>query len=292
MSSLKVKELSYKYKNHKALNNISFNIESGLVGILGENGAGKSTLIKLISTLLPIQDGRIELNEIIYNKNLKNVRGHIGYLPQDFQVYDNLTGKEFLEIIASLKLEGNKAKYKEECNELINELSMDKFINRKIREYSGGMKQKLGIAQALVGNPDMVILDEPTVGLDPKQRNMIRELFPYISLNKIVIVTTHIVEDIENYCKYLIVMKEGNIIYQGGKKEFVNSVSNLLWEGIVEEKDLLYIKSKVKILSTYINEDIITIRYISKEKLFDSHNKGNISLQDAYIIHYELHGEE
>lgn len=288
MNKLKVSNLSYSYKKHKALKEVSFEVSDGLVGILGENGAGKSTLIKLISTLFTIQSGEITLNNMNYNKEWNKVRGSIGYLPQDFSVYDNLTGREFLEIISSLKIEGKKEDFKNEAKRIVKEIGMEKFIDKRINEYSGGMKQKLGFAQALVGNPKLLILDEPTVGLDPQQRNVIRELFPFISLDKIVLVTTHIVEDIENYCKYLIVMKEGRIIFKGEKKEFVNSVKDLLWEGEVKAEELLDFKEKYNIIETSIDEERIRVKYISEKPAKYEDTSAKVSLQDAYIIHYEI----
>ena len=285
MNNLKISDVSYEYKNLRALDNISFEVNDGLIGVLGANGAGKSTLMKLITTLYKLQGGSIELNGLSYDKNLKDIRNSLWYLPQNFEVYDNLTGEEFLQIVASLKKGIKGLERCKHIDEIVNTMNMKKFIGRKIKEYSGGMKQKLGFAQALIGYPKVIIMDEPTVGLDPEQRNIIRELFPRISRDRIVFVTTHIVEDIENYCNYLIVLKDGELIYKGSKESFIEEVMGLLWEVTLSGEEYVKNLDKLKIISTIIDGDCFRIMYISKKA--EVENSQNIipTLQDSYIIH-------
>jgi len=286
MNSLKVENLKFSYGKVEALKGISFEVNDGLVGILGPNGAGKTTAMRLITTLFSIQSGDIHLNELNYKKNIKEVRQVLGYLPQDFSTYGNLKGREFLEIIAGLKLSWDKKKIKSHLDEIIDKLNMNEYIDRRIKEYSGGMKQKLGFAQSIVGDPKMIVVDEPTVGLDPEQRNHIRELFPTISKNRIVLATTHIVEDIECYCNYLLVIKNGRLIYNGKKDDFIKEVDGMLWEAEVDANNHDKILEKGKILTTqYIYNGRTKVKYVSKEPLTTNSENINANLQDAYIIH-------
>jgi ABC-type multidrug transport system ATPase subunit len=291
MNSLKVSNLEHKYGKVEVLRNISFEVTDGLVGILGANGAGKTTTMKLLTTLFSVQGGDIFLNNLNYKKDLKEVRKKIGYLPQDFSTYGNLKGREFLEIIADLKLDWDKKKINSNLDEIITKLNMNEYINRKVKEYSGGMKQKLGFAQVLIGDPSLIVVDEPTVGLDPEQRNSIRELFPVISKNRIVVASTHIVEDIEYYCNYLLVVKEGRLIYKGTKEAFIKAVDEIVWEADVDVDTILNIKATNKIITTLQADEFSHIKYISKEPLTKGSVKAKVNLQDAYIVHNSLNGD-
>ncbi len=293
MNTLKVTNLKYSYKNVEALKEISFEVEDGLVGILGPNGAGKTTAMKLITTLFSIQGGDIYLNQWNYKKDLKDIRRNLGYLPQDFSAYGSLTGKELLEVIGDLKLNLDKKGTKAHIDSIVEKLNMNEYINRRIKEYSGGMKQKLGFAQAIIGDPKLIIVDEPTTGLDPEQRNYVRELFPIISKDKIVLATTHIVEDIEYYCNYLLVIKEGRLIYKGKKQQFIKEVEGMLWKATVDEKTYDNIENLGKIITTnYIDRNITDIRYASSVPLTTDSVNIVPTLQDAYIIHSSMKGNE
>lgn len=292
MINLKVDKVYYRYGEKVALQDISFNIQEGVVGVLGPNGAGKTTLMRILTTLFSVQDGEITLNGNDYKKQIKNIRKTLGYLPQNFQVYDTLTGREFLQIIASLKYDSNKEKIISSINEIINKLSMESFVDNKIKSYSGGMRQKLGFAQSIIGNPKLIILDEPTVGLDPEQRNIIRELFPLISDERIVLVTTHIVEDIEYYCNYLIVMNKGRITYKGTKEDFIKKVENLVWESVISVDEYNDLVTKTKIISTIKSKDNVKVKYISRKSLVDNSEIIIPNLQEAYITFNTFYGEE
>lgn len=285
MNILKVEKLSYSYGKHKAVNNISFQVTDGLVGIIGPNGAGKTTAMKIITTLFKAQEGEIFLNDLNYKKDLSEVRRNIGYLPQDFSTYGNLKGREFLEIIGSLKLDSNVKEIKTQIDNIITKLNMSEYIDKKIKEYSGGMKQKLGFAQVLIGSPKLVVVDEPTVGLDPEQRNYVRELFPIISKDRIVLVTTHIIEDIEFYCNYLLVIKDGKLIYKGAKDKFISEVDGMAWEAEVDAETYTKIFNTSKILKTSQLGDSMHIQYLSSKPLTSDSKKVCVDLQSAYIIH-------
>lgn len=288
MNNLKVLDLQYKYKNVQALKGISFEVNDGLIGVLGPNGAGKTTAMKLITTLFSIQSGEIYLNDLNYKKDLKSVRQAIGYLPQDFATYGTLTGREFLEIVASLKLDFDKKNIAKHIDEIITKLNMQDYINRRIKEYSGGMNQKLGFAQVLVGDPKLIVVDEPTVGLDPEQRNTIRELFPVISKDRIVLATTHIVEDIEYYCNYLLVIKEGTLIYSGTKENFIKEAEKVVWEADVDNTTFGEMASDNKVITTMQLGNKYHVKYINEKSLTGDSEQVKVNLQDAYIVHSKL----
>lgn len=288
MNNLKVSNLEYKYGKVQVLKDISFEVNDGVIGVLGPNGAGKTTTMKLLATLFSIQGGDIFLNDYNYKKDLKEIRKRIGYLPQDFATYGNLKGREFLEIVGSLKSDWDKKKIEKHIDEIITNLNMNEYIDRKVKEYSGGMKRKLGFAQVLIGDPSLIVVDEPTAGLDPEQRNNIREIFPIISKNRIVLVTTHIVEDIEYYCNYLLVIKQGMLIYKGSKEEFIKEVDEMLWEADVNADTYIKILSSNKILTTFEGSDCTHIKYISNEPLTKDSARVKVNLQDAYIIHSSM----
>lgn len=289
MLSLKVDNLNYNYGKVQALKDVSFQVNEGLIGVLGANGAGKTTLMKLLTTLFSTQSGEIYLDDLNYKKDLNKVRNNIGYLPQNFSTYGNIKGREFLEIIANLKLDCDKKTIDNHINEIVEKLNMKEYIDRKFKEYSGGMKQKLGFAQVLIGDPRLIIVDEPTVGLDPEQRNTIRELFPVISRNRIVLATTHIVEDIEYYCNYLLVINHGELIYKGTKENFIKEVDGLLWEADVDTETLIKITEKNLVLTTIYNEKSCHVKYVSNKPLTDNSVNVKVNLQDAYIIHNKTH---
>lgn len=289
MLNLKVDNLNYNYGKVQALKDVSFQVNEGLIGVLGANGAGKTTLMKLLTTLFSIQSGEICLDDLNYKKDLNKVRKNIGYLPQNFSTYGNIKGREFLEVIANLKLDCDKKTIDNHINEIVEKLNMKEYIDRKFKEYSGGMKQKLGFAQVLIGDPRLIIVDEPTVGLDPEQRNTIRELFPVISRNRIVLATTHIVEDIEYYCNYLLVINHGELIYKGTKENFIKEVDGLLWEADVDTETLINITEKSLVLTTIYNEKSCHVKYVSNKPLTENSVNVKVNLQDAYIIHNKTH---
>lgn len=287
MNKLKVEKLSHSYGSKLALDDVSFEVNDGLIGILGHNGAGKTTMMKLITTLFAVQKGSILLNNLDYKKDIGEIRKHMGYLPQDFKVHGSLTGMEFLEVMLNLRNDKDKKYDKKHLDDIVESLEMGKYIKDKIKSYSGGMKQKLGFAQVLIGDPKIVVVDEPTVGLDPEQRNTIRDLFPVISKDRIVLASTHIVEDIEYYCDALLVMREGKLIYNGTKEAFVEISKDKIWKVPYERTLHGIIKAKAYVLSNNGSE----IRYISDEKLSQDSLPDTINLQDAYISYQGIHKE-
>lgn len=213
-------QVTKNYSNTTVVNQISINFEPGVTGLLGANGAGKTTLMRMICGILKPTSGKItfQFENDMLNTAEEMYRDALGYLPQDFGYYPSFTGKEFLMYMAALKgIEKHAAKRK--CKELLNVVNLEAVANKKIKTYSGGMKQRLGIAQAILNNPKILVLDEPTSGLDPKERVKFRNMIAELGKDSIVIFSTHIVSDVEHIADRIIMMKEGSIIFDGKARD-------------------------------------------------------------------------
>ena len=209
---LSVDRLSKQYKNKIAVDRVSFSLTEGVTGLLGANGAGKTTLMRMMTGILAPTSGEITADGIAVQT--EEYRSLLGYLPQDFGYYPEFTAKEFVRYIAALKgIDKNTAKRK--TDELLELVGLSDVANKKIKTFSGGMKQRVGIAQAIVNDPKILILDEPTAGLDPKERVRFRNLIAEIGKNTIVLFSTHIVSDIDSIASNLLMMRDGQIIYEG-----------------------------------------------------------------------------
>lgn len=213
---LKIDRLTKQYGSKIAVDRISLKLQKGVYGLLGANGAGKTTLMRLICGILKPDSGSIALDRM--DVTSEQYRARLGYLPQDFGYYPDFTGMDFLLYMAALK--GlDKAAARKNAAELMKLVALQEFAKKKIKTYSGGMKQRLGIAQALLGNPQLLILDEPTAGLDPKERVRFRDLIEELGRERIVLLSTHIVSDIEHIADVVLLMKDGQLIYQGNWEE-------------------------------------------------------------------------
>lgn len=288
INKLEIRNLNFNYKNKKALDNINLTLIDGVVALLGPNGAGKSTLMRLLVTLYETSIGEIELNNIKYSKNNEKIKANVGYIPQDFDMYNNINGQEYLEFVA--KMRGvSKNDLKKHIQKVVSKVNLDKFINNKIGTYSGGVKRRLGIAQALIGDSKLIVMDEPTVGLDPEQRNEFRRLLPEISKNSIVLISTHIVEDIQFNCDKLIILNQGKILYDGTINKFIDMVE--VYSVVVSNDEFEYLERNIDIIDYRRVKDGVQVKYIGKntEKLKDS-LRIDTTLQDAYInfLHKEL----
>lgn len=268
-------------KGSYALKGFTLNIPKGILGILGPNGAGKSTLIKLISTMEKPLSGNIVYKGINIVKKPDHIRKELGYLPQDFGAYNSLNSYEFLEYVAALKgLAGQGVKDKIE--ELLRELNLSSVAKHQIGSYSGGMKQRIGIAQALLNNPGILILDEPTVGLDPEERLRFKDLLSDLGGQRIIIISTHIVSDIESIADRIVVMQNGAILLQGNQNYLLDNMKGLVFELFVSYDRVAEFKSKNLIISsTRVNEGF-KIRFI-KAKNSSEGTEVVAKLEDLYI---------
>lgn len=230
---LKADMLTKQYKNKTAVDGLSFTLSKGVTGLLGANGAGKTTLMKMICGLLTPTDGKITYDGMEVSE--EGYRNILGYLPQDFGYYPDFSGYDFLMYFAALKgLSRHDARVRTE--ELLELVALTDVARKKVRTYSGGMKQRLGIAQAILGRPEVLILDEPTAGLDPKERVRFRNLIEEIGKECIVLLSTHIVSDIEHIADNLIMMRSGHIIWQGNWSEEDGSLEDFYLREFGEDK--------------------------------------------------------
>ena len=224
-TEIKIDNLSKNFGDIQALKNISLHIEKGMFGLIGRNGAGKTTLMRIIATLLNKSDGNVTVCGIP-TENPKEIRKLIGYLPQEFSIYPNMRvyeAMDYLGVLSGL----DKAVRKECINELLNKVNLYGSRKLKVKALSGGMKRRLGIAQALLHDPQVLIVDEPTAGLDPEERVRFRNLLCEIAGDRIVLLSTHIVEDIEKTCEKIAVLNKGELFYNGTLKDFIGAEANL-----------------------------------------------------------------
>ena len=212
-----IDRLSKQYKNKIAVDRISLTLHQGVYGLLGANGAGKTTLMRMLCGILRPTSGTVMFENM--DVSTEDYRKELGYLPQDFGYYPNFTGRDFLMYMAVLK-GMTKSRAQKRCAKLLDEVGLKEMGDKKIKTYSGGMKQRLGIAQALLSHPRILILDEPTAGLDPKERVRFRDMIAALGKESIVILSTHIVSDIEHIADRILLMKDGQIIFNGTQEEF------------------------------------------------------------------------
>lgn len=279
---LEIQNLSKKYKNDKyGLRDYSLSLENGILGLLGPNGAGKSTLLKMIATISKPTEGSIQLNGQDISKQPNIMREQLGYLPQDFGVYPNLNAYEFLNYMAAMKGVGG-ASLKQRIQLLLEGLNLTENAKRPIGTYSGGMKQRVGIAQALLNNPKVILFDEPTVGLDPQERVRFRNLIAELADDAIVILSSHIVSDIDTIADKVAIMKDGKLLATDDLDGIINTVKGIVVEKIIDKADLSEFKLSHKVVNTVRKNAKIQVRYIDEgNSLEDSSEEA--TLEDAYL---------
>ncbi|WP_026021606.1 ATP-binding cassette domain-containing protein [Paenibacillus senegalensis] len=234
------------------LDQLSLTIDQGIFGLLGPNGAGKTTLIKIMAAILAPSSGSITMKHLSLTKEPDKLRHMIGYLPQSFQVYPQLTGYEFMEHIALIKGLTHPRQRQQEIEGLLDQLNLGSKAYQKVKTYSSGMKQRLGIAQAMLGQPEVLIVDEPTAGLDPEEKVNLRNVLSEFGENRIILMSTHIVADIECCCQRIAVLNQGRICFQGTQKQLLEAASGYVWEAELEEAEWIQYADKlsVKLLRT------------------------------------------
>lgn len=281
---LTITNLSKTYSNGlKALDNISMEISNGMFGLLGPNGAGKSSLMRTIATLQEPDSGSITLGDIDVIKQKTEVRKALGYLPQDFGFYPKVTAADMLEHFAVLKGIANAKERKEVCDALLQQTNLYEARKRNLSDYSGGMRQRFGIAQALLGNPKLVIVDEPTAGLDPMERNRFHNLLSEIGENVIVILSTHIVEDVRNLCSNMVIMNQGKILLSGKPSDTIESMNGKIWSKLIDKEQLTEHKNQFKVISTKIVEGKILIHTFNETQPTPDFAPVKADLEDVYF---------
>ncbi|MGM5631450.1 ABC transporter ATP-binding protein [Apibacter raozihei] len=282
--TLEITNLSKTYnKEKKALSDITLTIRQGMFGLLGQNGAGKSSLMRTIATLQNPDSGTITLGAIDVLKQPEEMRKILGYLPQDFGVYSNVSSCEMLHHIAKMKGISNSAERKETVNELLVRVNLFDVKDRKLSQYSGGMRQRFGIAQALLGNPKIIIVDEPTAGLDPMERNRFYNLLSDIGENTIVILSTHIVEDVSTLCNDMAIIGDGKVIKTGKPNEIENELAGKLWIKTLEKDALKQAYEEYPVISTYYEAGKPVITILSDLQPNDSFTLKKPTLEDVYF---------
>ena len=281
---LKIKNLSKTYSNGtKALKNINLNISTGMFGLLGPNGAGKSSLMRTIATLQDPDGGSILLGNINVLQQKSEVRKILGYLPQEFGMYPKVSAEEMLNHFAVLKGINKKKERKEIVSMLLQQTNLYEARKKHIGKFSGGMKQRFGIAQALIGNPRIIIVDEPTAGLDPAERNRFHNLLSEIGENIIVILSTHIVEDVSDLCKNFGIINKGEVLLEGDPLKAVKDLEGQIWRRIISRDDIEDYKAKYNVISSrlYVGKTIIHV--LSEAPPDDDFELVVPSLEDVYF---------
>jgi len=281
---LKIKNLSKTYSNGvQALKDISLDIPQGMFGLLGPNGAGKSSLMRTLATLQQADSGSAMLGDLDILKDKAEVRKILGYLPQEFGVYPKVSSYNMLDHIASLKGISNKGERKELVESLLNKTNLWDVRNKSLGTYSGGMKQRFGIAQALIGDPKLIIVDEPTAGLDPAERNRFHNLLCEIGENTIVILSTHIVDDISNLCNNMAIICLGEVVAKGIPNELTEGVKGRIWTKAIEKDALINYQSDLQVISTNLKAGKTVIHVLSDNQPDASFEAIAANLEDVYF---------
>jgi ABC-type multidrug transport system ATPase subunit len=283
MAELNIKQLNKTYHGEiLAMDDISISIKSGMFGLLGPNGAGKSTLMRTIATLQKPDAGTISFNGIDILKSPKEFRSHLGYLPQEFGVYPRITAEQLLNHLATLKGINNKNERKELVDYLLERTNLFDKKNKSVKGFSGGMKQRIGIAQALIGNPKILIVDEPTAGLDPGERNRFYDLLSDVGKDVIVILSTHIVDDVRELCTEMAIMDFGKIVFQGKPQDGINELNGKVFEKHIKKTELDKYKKEFNVISNRLIGGNPVIHVLA-EKIDKTFKKIEPTLEDVFF---------
>ncbi len=286
---LTIKNLSKTYDNGvKALDNVNLEIPKGMFGLLGPNGAGKSSLMRTISTLQDVDTGSIDFNGIDVLKDPQALRQRLGYLPQDFGVYPRISAYELLDHLAILKGLKDSAERKEAVEGLLAQTNLYQHRKNAVSGFSGGMRQRFGIAQALLGNPDLLIVDEPTAGLDPEERNRFHNLLVSLGEEKAIILSTHIVEDVSELCPKMAVLASGKIILEGNPIEVTNQLNGQIWRKAIAQSELSEFEAQYNVISKRLFAGQ-TIIHIMAEDAPLGFEAAPANLEDVYFSTLNQH---
>lgn len=280
---LKIEHLTKKYKDKTAADDVNLNITPGIWGLLGANGAGKTTLMRMIAGIMKPTSGCVKFDGVNIERLGGAYRDIFGYLPQEFGFYPEFTVQDYLEYVAALK--GlTKKNTRDKIEELLTRLTLEDVRRKKIVKLSGGMKRRVGIAQALLNEPEVLILDEPTSGLDPGERVRFRNLLSEFAQNRIVLISTHIVPDVEYIAFRNAIMKDGGIVSEGTTEELVGIMEGKVWNTEMLQCDVHKAEQKAKVVNLRnISGSVVSVRYLSEEKIFPDSIQEQPRLEDLYL---------
>lgn len=285
---LRLHHLKKQYGGKCAVNNVSASLKPGVYGLLGANGAGKTTLMRMICGVLKPTSGSISLDGKTVEQLGEQYYAQLGYMPQDFGFYPDFTAREFMLYMAAVKgLDKRQAKARTE--NLLQMVNLSDVADRKIKSYSGGMKQRLGIAQAELNSPSVLILDEPTAGLDPKERVRFRSLISDFAREKIVILSTHIVSDVSYIADTILMMKQGRFLLQEPMSTVTDSIKGKVWELLVEEREAAEYSRNFSVVNLHYENNMVRLRMIEETAPREDARIAEPNLEDLFLYHF---GEE
>ncbi|HYW17555.1 MAG TPA: ABC transporter ATP-binding protein [Allosphingosinicella sp.] len=281
---LELADVSHVYPNGtRALDHVTLSIPRGMYGLLGPNGAGKSTLMRTVATLQTPTEGSIRFGDIDVVADPEKLRRTLGYLPQDFGVYPRVSAYDMLDHMAVLKGIASTGQRKATVEALLHQVNLWSVRKKALAGFSGGMRQRFGIAQALIGNPELIIVDEPTAGLDPEERNRFLNLLAEIGENVVVILSTHIVEDVSDLCPLMAVLAGGRIQLEGAPLELIGSTKGRIWMKVIERGNLESCREKYELISTRLFAGRTVIHILSDSDPGDGFESVEGGLEDVYF---------
>lgn len=286
---LSIRAINKRFGDVHALNNVSLDLKPGLFGLLGPNGAGKSTLMRTLATLQKPDEGTITYNGVNIVDNPDVMRSTLGYLPQDFGVYPRMSALALLDHIAILKGITNKKAREEQIMALLENVNLITHRTASVATYSGGMRQRFGVAQALLGNPKVLIVDEPTAGLDPFERQRFLDLLSEAGENKIILLSTHIVEDVRDLCPDMAIMGKGQIIARGAPESLIDKIRGKVWRKTIEKSELDAIKDAHQFLNSRYLMGGVVVSILSESSPGVEWEKGEETLEDGYFAYLNGH---
>ena len=287
---LEIKNLTkiYPLGKKKALDSVNIEIGEGIFGLIGRNGAGKTTLMRIVATVMDATDGEIYFDGMELKSNKYKFRSSLGYLPQSTKLMPRLNIVEFLDYICIMKGIKNKEERKLKISQAIETVGLTGEEKKRLGNYSGGMLRRAGIAQALIGEPKLLIIDEPTTGLDPEERLYFLNLLSKIAIDRTIIFSTHITADIEHLCKNICVLENGKVKYLGEKSDFISRIEGRLWEHKCTPQDEALLRKEATVTSVAYIDGSPLVRYVAESPILDGSDSITPTLEDAYI--YALGG--
>ena len=288
--TLELHELTKCYRNKTALNNVSVSLTPGVWGLLGPNGAGKTTMMNIIAGILPPTSGTVLWNDRPIHELGADFRSILGFLPQSAGLYENFTARMYLRYFCALKglyqKKEEKARLEEHIKQTLETVNLTSDADRRIAAFSGGMCQRLGVAQAILGDPQLIILDEPTAGLDPQERARLRNAVAATSGNRIILWSTHIVSDVENIAGKIILLQEGHCIAVGSPNELMTEMEGKVWTLLVSAEELAVYKERYTLSNIVAEEDKFRIRIVASERPHREAQAVKPNLEELYLLRY------